>query len=111
MHALEALESMGGGRGAFSAMIRGLKDDSGLVRDTALGALVRAAPSGLTNRTVLAIGAEGLHSTGDRQKWSAKLLRAAGQQAQGATLDPFIPSRGGWELVFQEATNTLRHLA
>jgi HEAT repeat protein len=99
---------------AMQASIRALKDADPSVRYTALTMLVEVAPHALTNLTVLTIGAEGLISStpgGDRQKWAARLLRAAGQKAQGSAPDLMVRMPEGWDLVLREATNALRELA
>jgi HEAT repeat protein len=109
VRALRALASLG--KRALPAITWGLKDDDPSVRGSALEALVQAAPSALTNTSVLALGAEGLRSSGERREWAAQLLRAAGQQAAGGQPDLQVRLPDGWDRVFQEATSALRRLA
>lgn len=96
---------------ALPQMFHALSDTDDQVRIVALAELVQNAPKALTNANVLALGAEALRSSGQRQKWAAQLLRAAGQQAQGLKADLSVRLPGGWEAVLTQATNALRQLA
>jgi HEAT repeat protein len=108
--ALEALASFG--EKASEPAIIALRDHDVGVRYTALGVLIQYAPHFLTNSAVLVIGSDGLKkSIGNRQKFAAQLLRAAGQQSQGVRPDLTVSWPGEWSAVFQEATNTLLRLA
>ena len=107
--ALEALASFG--EKASEPAILALRDHDVGVRGMALWVLVQNAPHSLTNSTVLAIGADGLKSIGNRQKLAAQLLRAAGQQSQGVRPDLIVSRPGEWSAVLQEATNALLRLA
>ncbi len=108
--ALQALASLG--NRALPGIAQGLKDSDDRVRGAALDVLVGSVPCALTNASVLKLAAEWLtHPApdGSRQKYAALLLRAAGQQAQGAKPN-LLPSRD-WDLVLAGATNVLRQLA
>jgi HEAT repeat protein len=110
--ALEALASAT--NCALPVVLHGLRDNNAQVRYAALELLVKAAPRELTNAAVLAIGAWGLLRSNPGSEWqgdAALLLRAAGQQAQGAKPDVWVPPRDGWDQVYTEATNALRQLA
>lgn len=108
--ALEALASFG--EKVSEPAVIALRDQDVGVRYNALGVLIQHAPHSLTNSAVLAIGADGLKkSIGNRQKWAAQLLRAAGQQSQGVRPDLTVSWPGEWSAVLQEATNALLRLA
>ncbi len=108
----DALEVLAGfGDQALPSILRALNDADDAVSATSLALLVETAPQALTNATVLAIAAKEMRLTGSRRKWAAQLLRAAGKQAEGATPDLLVRQPGGWDLIFQEATNALRRLA
>jgi HEAT repeat protein len=102
------------GRRAVPWVIKGLNDRESRVRDAALDAVVNDMPLALTNSEVLALGANRLKGSvpnSGQHIWASLLLRAAGQQARGQKPDLMLPLRGGWNQVYQDATNALKQLA
>lgn len=97
---------------ALPDIVTTFRDPNADVMSAALGIVSEVAPQVLTNATVVAGAAEGLSSPNrNRRCVSAQVLRAAGQWARGRKVDLSYPVPGGWDAVFQEATNALRRLA
>lgn len=107
-----AVQALGkSGEDAAPALIRAFSETNSGTYYVSFSALVYAAPRALTNATVLAIAAEGLRSPdAERSFTAARVLRAAGQQAEGKQPDIEVPG-GRSDAVRVEATNALRRLA
>jgi hypothetical protein len=109
----EAVVALAGfGDEALPILFEGLEGENSVAYFMATTPWLQKSPEVLTNATLLKILAAGLQSSDvETRDWSAEMLRAAGQRAQGIRPQHPAEQEEGMNQIRVQATNALRSLA